>query len=99
MNIVKWLIYSSENPENFSLTLKGLVATAIPTIVLISKHLGFTLNTSDAESFGVSVIVVLTGLITLYGAARKVYNATKRKEVVTFIAEKKPKKIAVKKKK
>lgn len=69
-----WLVYSSENPENFSLTLKGVVASILPIALLLGKQLGFTLDPQFAEAFVLSVIAVCTTGITLIGAIRKVIN-------------------------
>lgn len=88
---VSWLIYSSENPENFSLTLKGAVATVLPVVLLLFQQLGFSLNSSNVEAFVLSAITVLTTAITLFGLVRKIVNTFKEKEVVTFTVTKKPK--------
>lgn len=71
MKFIQWLIYSSANPQNFSLTMKAL----IPFLVLF--------NVSDATSLGevadtmVNALVLtgtwVAGLITAYGAVRKLW--------------------------
>ena len=75
--VIAWLVFSSKNPNNFSLTLKGL----IPFLVLI--------NVGDAETLGIVVDAVInvlvltatwvTGFMTAYGAIRKVYLSFVRK--------------------
>lgn len=89
MKFINWLVYSSEDPSNFSLTLKGIVATIFPIVILLIQQLGFTLDTGKAEAFVLSVIAICTTAITLIGAIRKIYNTMSQKEVVTFVAKKK----------
>jgi uncharacterized membrane protein len=69
-----WLVYSSENPENFSLTLKGAVATLLPVALLLAQQLGFSLDGSNIEQYILSAITVLTTAITLFGLIRKMVN-------------------------
>lgn len=100
--LLKWLIYSSENPNEFSLTLKGAVATLLPVVLLLATQLGFSLDGKNVEQFILSGITVITTAITLVGLIRKMVNTLKEKEVVTFVKQKKlspTKKVATKKKK
>lgn len=89
MKFLNWLVYSSEDPSNFSLTLKGIAATVFPIVIMLVQQLGFTLDTSKAEAFVLSVIAICTTVITLLGAVRKIYNTMSNKEVITFVAKKK----------
>ena len=86
-----WLVYSSENPENFSLTLKGAVATLLPVVILLASQLGFSLDGSNIEQYILSAITILTTAVTLFGLVRKMVNTFKEKEVVTFTKTKKKK--------
>lgn len=86
-----WLVYSSENPENFSLTLKGAVATILPVVILLASQLGFSLDGSNIEQYILSAITILTTAVTLFGLIRKMVNTFKEKEVVTFTKTKKKK--------
>ena len=90
-SIFTWLVYSSENPENFSLTLKGAVATLLPVVILLASQLGFSLDGSNIEQYILSAVTILTTAITLFGLIRKMVNTFKEKEVVTFTKTKKKK--------
>jgi len=90
-SIFTWLVYSSENPENFSLTLKGAVATLLPVVILLASQLGFSLDGSNIEQYILSAITILTTAVTLFGLVRKMVNTFKEKEVVTFTKTKKKK--------
>lgn len=67
--IVQWIIYSSANPQNISLTLKGLAP------LLVFFGLDEITSTSLIGDLGDTILVlgeVITLGITLYGLARKV---------------------------
>lgn len=91
-NFLNWLVFSSENPENFSLTLKGAVATLLPVIILLVQQLGFSLDGVNIEQYILSAITVLTTFVTLVGLVRKLYNTYSQKEVVVFTKKKTSKK-------
>lgn len=82
--IFEWLVYSSENPENFSLTLKGAALTLLPVALLLANQLGLSLDGVNAEQFVLSVITVCTTAITLIGAIRKVINTINGTKTVAF---------------
>lgn len=86
---ISWLVYSSENPENFSLTLKGAVATLLPVVLILASQLGFSLDGANAEALVLSVITIATTAVSLFGLVRKLVNTFKEKEVVTFVKAKK----------
>lgn len=86
---ISWLVYSSENPENFSLTLKGAVATLLPVVLILASQLGFSLDGANAEALVLSVITIVTTAVSLFGLVRKLVNTFKEKEVVTFVKAKK----------
>lgn len=73
-NFLNWLIYSSENPEQFSLTIKGLLVTnAVIILALIKQFFGVEIPMeSYVEIVGVGVAslgMILVGL----GMMRKLY--------------------------
>ena len=97
---ISWLVYSSENPENVSLTIKGAIATLLPVVFLLVSQLGFTLDTANLEAYIASAITILTTAITLFGLIRKMFNTFNGKEAVVFVktVDKSAKKVAKKKK-
>lgn len=85
MNIFKkafyWIILSSENAQNLSLTVKAFLTGIIPVAMFLANttHVKFDSNTLTAIIDGIaSVITYLGGLITalvfLYGLFRKIVN-------------------------
>ena len=89
---IKWLVYSSEDPNSLSLTLKGATATLLPVAILLLQQLGFTLDSANAEAFVLSLITIITTAVTLIGLIRKFYNTYSQKEVVVFTKKKTTKK-------
>ncbi len=91
---VNWIVYSSENPQNFSLTIKGAVATLLPVVIMLASQLGFTLDGINLEEYILSLITIATTIVTLIGLIRKMVNTFKGKEAVVFVKDAKTKKIS-----
>lgn len=75
--IFQWFIYSSKNPQNIALTIKGL----IPFLVL----LGVDSQMADSAADTVVELVtlgatILTGVVTAWGLLRKLYITFVKKE-------------------
>lgn len=81
--VVNWIVWSSKNPENISLTLKF----GIPSIALflVWGHFGVTIDESIANDLVKAIIdfivplgQAITALGTAYGLLRKVFLTTPR---------------------
>jgi hypothetical protein len=75
----KWLVVSSENPGQVSMTIKGAGLLVIPQVVQVLTTLGLevpeTTLTANLETF-----VTAIGLwLTAFGLVRKVLNTSKKK--------------------
>lgn len=84
MNILKsvytWVVYSSANPEKFSLSLKSFV----PFVVLLGADANLVDETSNViVNILVQGGVLVSGLATLFGLARKL--AILLKTIITSI--------------
>lgn len=90
--IIDWLVYSSENTENMSLTIKGILSSVLPLGLLLANQLGLTLDPEQVDAFVLSALTVFTTSVALFGLIRKIVNTYKGKEVVTFVKAAKPKK-------
>ena len=78
--VLHWIIVSSADPNEVSLTLKGLFLTAIPSIMfavgIAHLNLGQDQVTGifdSATAFVQTSLAVVGTAITLYGAVRKAY--------------------------
>lgn len=78
--VLNWLLMSSNNPEEVSLTVKGMLINAIPVIMFIAglSHINLGQDTLTAIFNNVSIFVQAVLLVvgtgaTLYGALRKVW--------------------------
>jgi hypothetical protein len=70
--IYNWIVYSSVNPEAISVTLKGLV----PLLVLVGVDSTHVQALSDnASQLVVQIGIALSGIVTAFGLARKIYNS------------------------
>lgn len=63
---------SSVNPEEVMLTIKGVLLTLIPVVVMIVGGFGITLNPDDLMAFVNTLFGIFTSCITLYGIGRKI---------------------------
>lgn len=88
--IWQWLVYSSENADQYSRTIKGL-AKFIPSAVILFGLLHVNVSQSEllAVVDGIAVFVsaaaaTISALEVLFGAIRKVYRtATQTNAVVS----------------
>jgi hypothetical protein len=81
------LLGSSANPEELSLTIKGMIATIIPLFGLILKAAGHQVDDATLQEFTntLSTIVVLLGslaasVMMLIGICRKLYYDVVKRE-------------------
>lgn len=71
------ILGSSQDPEQLALTVKGVLLTLIPVVVLIAAGLHVTLDPNDLASFVNTLLGVVTTCITLFGIGRKIVTAFK----------------------
>ena len=79
IDIYNWIMKSSANPENLSLTIKGILGTIV--FVAVSFGANYTFNV-DALSYDITNVIsqigiVISSLITIYGLVRKIYLTIK----------------------
>ena len=84
--IIDWFIKSSANSEQLSLTVKGFLVGAIPTLVVVANLFGITLIPNDLNglseaviNLGGAVLLVVSSATTVYGFARKIYLTALKK--------------------
>ena len=80
--IFAWLILSSKNPQQVSLTIKGVLVGAVTYVVFFAGLFHVTLSPSDLTSLIESVVQVIEMVLTLvsvittaWGFARKIYTS------------------------
>jgi len=80
-DIWNWLVKSSANPKKTSLTIKGVLSTAVIVLgyIGISGH-GIDIGTlsNNLTDIIVQLTATITSLMALYGAVRKVYLTIKK---------------------
>ena len=78
-----WLVYSSENRDRISLTLKGVFAGLVTVGTVYAGLAHITLPTEQITLFVDALIatvqtllMVISSLVTVFGLARKIYYTT-----------------------
>lgn len=79
---INWLVQSSENPSQISLTVKGAIATTIPWLVTFGGLFHLTaLTSANLTPLGVAIVAFIQATLSaigagifLYGLARKLIN-------------------------
>ena len=96
---ITWLVVSSENPENISLTVKGILLMAVPITLTLLSQFGVHFAEDQALQFVSSSVTVLASVLSLVGLIRKLINTFSKTEVpVKLSPTKSAKKVAKKKK-
>ena len=89
LKFCKWVWLSSANPQAVSLTIKAVTPLIISSVIMIAGEFQFTLDPNQLQSYSNSIVIIVTGLLTIIGVIRKLYNTYGDKEIVTFTKKKK----------
>lgn len=77
---LNWLVASSANPEQFSLTLKGILIANIGVIMFIIHQANLS-YTVDQITVVISTFTALVGgILTVIGLLRKMYLSLKKND-------------------
>ena len=83
-NFWSWLVNSSENPQNISLTIKGALGTLVSIIVVLAPILHWNIGLDQlntASNLVVQVVGLVLGIVsviaTISGLIRKLWNTLK----------------------
>lgn len=68
---------SSQDPTQLSLTIKGLLSTLAPIILMLLNKFGVVIGNEEFDSIVTVILAVITGIITLYGLIRRILNQSK----------------------
>ena len=68
---------SSQDPAQLSLTIKGLLSTLAPIILMLLNKFGVVIGNEEFDSIVTVILAVITGIITLYGFIRRILNQSK----------------------
>lgn len=79
--IIDWIIYSSEDPAVISMTVKGILTAAIPTVIFLAKIFNVDVGGEDLTAF-VDAAVIFIGAVaaaisaymTVVGFFRKIFT-------------------------
>lgn len=78
--VIAWIVNSSSDPSQVSLTLRGALVAAIPTVMVIAHianiNLGqpqLTTGVDDVVAFVQNALALVATAMVVYGGARKVW--------------------------
>lgn len=82
-SFINWLVISSSDPNKVSLTVKGVLTAAIPTILFVAHLAGVdAIVGQNAQSvidavgtFVMGGLYAVSAIVSLYGAIRKIVNS------------------------
>lgn len=72
-------IQSSENVDQISLTLKGVLSTVAPLLIHVLNKKGITVTTETTDGLIAMILVLVSTSVTLYGAIRRLINFSEPK--------------------
>lgn len=75
-NILDWLINSSVNPDEYSLTLKALLLTGTGSVVNNLQNLGLNVSVAQYTTEVGHAVAVVGIILTVFGFARKIFITT-----------------------
>ena len=83
---LNWLLLSSRNPSEASLTFKGVLIGFVPVIIGLLQLTNVAVSSTDVNTFinqsavGVQdILYVVAAIVTAYGAIRKIYLTTEKR--------------------
>lgn len=69
---IQWLVRSSANPENVSMTVKGALIGIIPVILFFAQQLHLSWTSDQLTELIQSITVFLSSFLIIVGMARKI---------------------------
>ena len=73
-NVEKKWWSSSVDPATVSLTLKGLLISLVPVILIVSKGFGWDVLETDVVNFIEQAVLVVGAILTMWGLVRKSFS-------------------------
>lgn len=81
---LNWLVFSSENPNNIALTIKGIALLAVPSVLTITSQFGLSVQEINIVDIISQTTTTLAAGLTVIGIIRKLINTFTGKKVVAF---------------
>lgn len=73
----KWFL-SSSGSGDLSTTIKGLLTSLIPLIIITLKYFNYDTNHDEVESIIIAITTMISAMQIVYGIARKIALAIKK---------------------
>ena len=78
----QWVLTSSANPQEASLTVKGWMTTILPVLMFVAHNPNLNTLPDDVYSFVMAALGLVAGFMTVWGLARKIYLTVIGKPIV-----------------
>lgn len=78
MNFIIWLLQSSANPDKVALTVKGILSSLVPLIIIALKLFGIEILPENLNEIVIQVSSLVSILLTAVGIVRKIYLTYKQ---------------------
>ena len=73
------LIRSSQNPENLSLTLNGILIAFVPIVIGVFQAFNIEVSQTQIVEVVQSITAAISGIVMLIGLVRRVINILGKK--------------------
>lgn len=78
MKFLSWLVRSSENPNNLSMTLKGTLGAVVSVVLLLAPMFHFKTDQGELEAIVDGIIQVVLGISALVSAIAGVVGLVRK---------------------
>jgi hypothetical protein len=68
-----WLVKSSADPTQVALTVKGIVSTVVPVLLVFVHNPNLSTLPDDVYSLVVAAFALYSAVAVVYGFSRKIY--------------------------
>src|SRR4051794_26291816 len=88
--IARWIVVSSKDPSQVSLTAKGILVGTIPTLMVLAGIAHLNLGSDELSvlfdalaSVLQAALTIVSAVLTIYGLFRKLLNTIKQHQALT----------------
>lgn len=71
-------LQSSVNPNNLSLTIKGILISLIPAAIIVAKYAGYTTDEATLMNIIEQITIIISVVVTVTGLFRKLVVSLKK---------------------
>lgn len=76
-DLLKWIVLSSADPENVSLTIKGLLLQHVGLAIAVAGVFGYSVTDITIATIITKISIIIGGFLAMIGIVRKIYFLVK----------------------